>query len=83
MPYVEMGQGIYTAISMLIAEELEVGLDQVRVEHAPPNPKLYGNPLIAGFQAARIAVEPPVAWTPAIKGLPNSFGSGGACSART
>jgi CO/xanthine dehydrogenase Mo-binding subunit len=25
MPYVEMGQGTYTAISMLIAEELEVG----------------------------------------------------------
>ena len=47
MPYVEMGQGTYTAIPMLIAEELEVGLDQVRLEHAPPNPKLYGNPLSA------------------------------------
>ena len=47
MPYVEMGQGIYTSVSMLIAEELEVGLDQVRLEHAPPNPKLYGNPTLA------------------------------------
>jgi isoquinoline 1-oxidoreductase subunit beta len=36
MPYVEMGQGTYTAISMLIAEELEVDLRQVRLEHAPP-----------------------------------------------
>ncbi len=44
MPYVEMGQGDYTAIPMLIAEELEVDLKQVRLEHAPPNPKLYGNP---------------------------------------
>src|ERR1700752_3796728 len=51
MPYVEMGQGTYTAIPMLIAEELEVDLKQVQVEHAPPNEKLYGNPLLAGVQA--------------------------------
>jgi isoquinoline 1-oxidoreductase subunit beta len=37
MPYVEMGQGTYTSIPILIAEELEVGLDQVRLEHAPPH----------------------------------------------
>ena len=51
MPYVEMGQGTYTSIPMLIAEELEVDLKQVRVEHAPPNEKLYGNPLLGGIQA--------------------------------
>jgi isoquinoline 1-oxidoreductase beta subunit len=50
MPYVEMGQGTYTSIPMLIAEELEVGLDQVRLEHAPPNEKLYANPML-GVQA--------------------------------
>ena len=64
MPYVEMGQGIYTAISMLIAEELEVGLDQVRVEHAPPNPKLYGNPLLAGVQATGGSTAIRAAWKP-------------------
>jgi isoquinoline 1-oxidoreductase subunit beta len=51
MPYVEMGQGTYTSIPMLIAEELEVDLTQVRLEHAPPNEKLYGNPLLGGVQA--------------------------------
>jgi isoquinoline 1-oxidoreductase subunit beta len=50
MPYVEMGQGTYTSISMLIAEELDVNLKQVRLEHAPPNEKLYFNPLL-GVQA--------------------------------
>jgi isoquinoline 1-oxidoreductase beta subunit len=50
MPYVEMGQGTYTSIPMLIAEELEVDLTQVRYEHAPPNDTLYANPFL-GFQA--------------------------------
>jgi isoquinoline 1-oxidoreductase beta subunit len=50
MPYVEMGQGTYTSIPMLIAEELEVGLNQVRLEHAPPNENLYANPML-GVQA--------------------------------
>lgn len=50
MPYVEMGQGTYTSIPMLIAEELEVNLNQVRLEHAPPNEELYANPML-GVQA--------------------------------
>jgi isoquinoline 1-oxidoreductase beta subunit len=50
LPQAEMGQGIYTALPMLVAEELEVGLDQVRVEHAPGDDRIYANPLI-GFQA--------------------------------
>jgi isoquinoline 1-oxidoreductase beta subunit len=45
-----MGQGTYTSIPMLIAEELEVNLKQVRLEHAPPNEKLYVNPML-GVQA--------------------------------
>src|SRR5260221_3918569 len=49
MPQVEMGQGMYTSMPMLLAEELEVGLDQVQLEHAPPDDKLYANPLF-GFQ---------------------------------
>src|SRR5919202_2557146 len=60
---VEMGQGTYTSMPMLIAEELEVGLDQVEVEHAPPDDKLYGLPGF-GFQitgastSVRLLYEP-------------------------
>jgi isoquinoline 1-oxidoreductase beta subunit len=63
MPYVEMGQGTYTAIPMLIAEELEVDLKQVRLEHAPPNEKLYANPLL-GVQATGGSTAIRAAWKP-------------------
>jgi isoquinoline 1-oxidoreductase beta subunit len=63
MPYVEMGQGTYTSIPMLIAEELEVELKQVRLEHAPPNEKLYANPLL-GVQATGNSNAMRGAWQP-------------------
>jgi isoquinoline 1-oxidoreductase subunit beta len=63
MPYVEMGQGTYTAIPMLFAEELEVELKQVRLEHAPPNEKLYANPLL-GVQATGNSNAIRGAWQP-------------------
>src|SRR3984893_16799127 len=64
MPYVEMGQGTYTSIPMLIAEELEVELKQVRLEHAPPDEKLYGNPLLGGVQATGNSNAIRAAWQP-------------------
>jgi isoquinoline 1-oxidoreductase beta subunit len=45
MPSTEMGQGIYTAEATLIAEELEVGLDQLEVVAAPPDAANYAQPL--------------------------------------
>ena len=42
MPKVEMGQGTYTSLPMLIAEELEVDLAAVTLEAAPPDPAVYG-----------------------------------------
>jgi CO/xanthine dehydrogenase Mo-binding subunit len=45
-PYIEMGQGTYTSIPMLIAEELEVDVNKVVIEHSPPDDKVYVNPLI-------------------------------------
>ena len=63
MPYVEMGQGTYTSIPMLIAEELEVNLKQVKLEHAPPNEKVYANPLL-GVQATGNSNAMRGAWKP-------------------
>lgn len=45
MPQTEMGQGIYTALTMLIAEELDLPLAGVTLEAAPPSDALYGNPI--------------------------------------
>jgi isoquinoline 1-oxidoreductase subunit beta len=63
MPYVEMGQGTYTSIPMLIAEELEVALNQVQLEHAPPNEKLYANFLL-GIQVTGNSNAIRGAWLP-------------------
>jgi isoquinoline 1-oxidoreductase beta subunit len=46
----EMGQGVYTSLPMLIAEELNVDFRKVKVAIAPPNAKVYGNPLLGGPQ---------------------------------
>jgi isoquinoline 1-oxidoreductase subunit beta len=45
MPQVEMGQGVYTAVAMILAEELDADYSKVALEHAPPNDKLYSNPI--------------------------------------
>ena len=46
----EMGQGVYTSMPMLIAEELNVDFRKIRVAIAPPNAKVYGNALLGGPQ---------------------------------
>jgi isoquinoline 1-oxidoreductase beta subunit len=45
MPQVEMGQGVFTSIGMILAEELDAKWGTVSLEAAPPNDKLYGNPV--------------------------------------
>jgi len=64
MPQVEMGQGTYTSMSMLIAEELEVGIDQVHLEAAPPDDKLYANSVFAGIQVTGGSTSVRAFWEP-------------------
>ena len=63
MPQAEMGQGTYTSMPMLIAEELEVDLAQVGLEPAPPDERLYTNPLL-GLQATGGSTSVRAMWVP-------------------
>lgn len=58
---VEMGQGTFTSIPMLIAEELDIDFAKVRVEQAPANEKLYGHPLY-GLQVTGGSASVQAAW---------------------
>jgi isoquinoline 1-oxidoreductase subunit beta len=63
IPQAEMGQGVYTAIGMILAEELDVAWDRVQVEAAPPSDKLYGNPVF-GLQVTGNSNSIRAFWTP-------------------
>ena len=63
MPQVEMGQGTYTSMPMLIAEELEVDLGQIALEAAPPDDRRYANSLI-GFQVTGGSSSVRAMWDP-------------------
>src|SRR5215471_10541726 len=63
MPQVEMGQGIYTGVATILAEELDADLTQVVLQHAPPDEKLYANPSF-GIQATGGSTSVRAFWTP-------------------
>ena len=63
MPQVEMGQGIYTAVAMILAEELDADFASVTFEHAPPDEKLYANPAF-GIQATGGSTSVRAFWKP-------------------
>jgi isoquinoline 1-oxidoreductase beta subunit len=63
MPQVEMGQGIYTGVAMILAEELDADPAKILLEHAPPNEKLYTNPLL-GIQATGGSTSLRAFWMP-------------------
>lgn len=63
MPQVEMGQGIYTAHAMMLAEELDAAWDSVSVQAAPPDTALYMNPVF-GLQATGNSNSVRAFWLP-------------------
>ena len=66
MPAAEMGQGSLTALSLILAEELDADWSKVTTQYAPPIPKIYGNyhPLFAGAMLTAASVSTPGYWTP-------------------
>lgn len=57
----EMGQGVYTALPMLVAEELEVPWEHIRVESAPAAPDYY-NTAWGAFQGTGASSSVSTAW---------------------
>ncbi|MFN7492456.1 MAG: molybdopterin cofactor-binding domain-containing protein, partial [Cyclobacteriaceae bacterium] len=49
----EMGQGSFQSVPQMIAEELEVALDQVNIIFAPGNGRKYGSQVTGGSSTIR------------------------------
>ncbi len=48
-PAAEMGQGVFTGLPMVVAEELDADWSTVKAVFPPPDAKLYGNPKLGGI----------------------------------
>ncbi|MBS0250763.1 MAG: xanthine dehydrogenase family protein molybdopterin-binding subunit, partial [Proteobacteria bacterium] len=62
MPQVEMGQGIYTTLAMVLADEMDADFNKVVLQHAPPD-KAYVNPIF-GVQATGGSTSVRAFWDP-------------------
>jgi len=60
---VEMGQGTFTSMPMLLAEELGADLAKVKLEQAPANNSLYADPMLGG-QVTGGSTSVRAAWKP-------------------
>jgi len=65
-PTSEMGQGVLTALPLILAEELDADWSKVRCEFAPGNPKLYGgaHKMFPGAQVTLASVSVPAYYMP-------------------
>jgi len=55
----EMGQGVFTALAMIVADELGANWSDMAAEASPAAPA-YGNPLFGGLQATNASTSIPV-----------------------
>lgn len=53
----EMGQGTYQSIPMILAEELEVTMDQVQIKQSAASSKLYGSQMVVGSRSIQTEFE--------------------------
>jgi isoquinoline 1-oxidoreductase beta subunit len=58
LPRAEVGQGITTAVAMLIADELDLPLDKVQVTLADARPELVWNQLTGGSNSMHALYQP-------------------------
>ena len=55
-PTSEMGQGVLTALPLILAEELDADWSKVKCEFAPGNPKVYGGSPHKMFKGAQVTL---------------------------
>ena len=65
-PASEMGQGVLTALPLILAEELDADWSKVKCEFAPGNPKVYGgaHKMFPGAQVTLASVSVPAYFMP-------------------
>jgi isoquinoline 1-oxidoreductase beta subunit len=65
-PTSEMGQGVLTALPLILAEELDADWSKVKCEFAPGNPKVYGgaHKMFPGAQVTLASVSVPAYYMP-------------------
>ena len=57
VPEAEMGQGIHTAVAMILADELHLPLADISVFHAPLDPEAFGRQSTGGSTSIRGGIE--------------------------
>ncbi len=58
VPEAEMGQGVLTALGVLVADEMEADWERVQVQQAPVDPKRFGKMSTGGSTSVREGWEP-------------------------